>query len=406
MRQPKSSRLTVQARVLPCSVLLVVSALAFAFADVAGAAAASAHARGHRHARVVHRLWVKPQLRGLVDKDQQGPYALAQPFTTADPNELSQVAAAFSGIVVDETWAQLEPSRNQFTLAPLNRSLAAVRAYNRAHRAHPLRVKLRLWGGFTAPQWAKTLGDTTPVTFATHDNETTGRWWTAPYRAAWSQFQHRLAARFDSDPLVASVAVTSCATLTAEPFVQSPSLALHDELFADGWSSTAQADCLKGAFADYSGWRHTPIDFAFNPFTDYVPGKAEGTKDLTVMDELMMRCADLRRSTGRSCILSNHVLTATAPTISRSAPTYAEITALYNRHPAGTPVDLQTGPPNNFGDCAAIDAAIQYHSLSLELWPPSPNPKSFKGFAAYPEGELTSWATALSTQTPLRCPAS
>ena len=389
----------------------VALGLALLIATAAPATASAGHGTASRSVRRNHPLrhlsYVKPQFRGLVDKDQQGPYALGQPFPTANPNEIGAAADAFSGIVVDETWAQLEPAQNHFTLGPLTQSLDAVRAYNRAHPGHALRVKLRFWGGFTAPQWAKTLDGDAPVSFVTRGGMTTGRWWTSTYRAAWSRFQHRIATQFDTDPLIGSVAVTSCATLTAEPFVQSPGLPLHNELFADGWSNAAQANCLKGAFSDYSGWRHTPIDYAFNPFADYTKGKAAGTKDLTVMDDVMTRCADLRRSTGRSCILSNHDLTASAPTASRSAPAYAEITALYGRHPgAATPVDLQTGPPNNFGDCAAINASISYHALSLELWPPSPNPKGFKGFAAYPESELATWARALSSQTPLLCPAS
>jgi hypothetical protein len=347
------------------------------------------------------RTTVKPQNRGLVDKSSQTPYVLRQPFPTVNVGEIARYAAAFSGIVVNETWAQLEPSPGHFTLAPLTRSLAAVRAYNRAHPVHPLTVKLRLWGGFTAPGWAKTLGGTTPVTFSTPTaSGTTGRWWTAAYRAAWSTFQHRLAASFDGDPLIGSVAVSSCATLTAEPFVQSPNVALHDELFTDGWSSASQKRCLVGAFDDYSGWRRTAIDYAFNPFVTYTPPKAAGTPDMAFTDQVMTRCADLQRTTGRSCILTNHVLTS-AVLASRAAPVYTEIAALYAKHP--TPVDFQTGPPDNFGDCHAINLAITYHGLSLELWPPAANRKGFKGFTAYPVSELKSWAHALVTQKPLRC---
>lgn len=347
---------------------------------------------------------LKPQFAGLIDKSSQIPYLLRQPFSTVNVSEVAPDANAFSGIVVNETWAQLEPARGHFTLAPLRQSLAVIRAYNRAHPGHLLRVKLRFWGGFTAPGWAKTLGGTTPVTFATATaSGTTGRWWTAAYRAAWSQFQHRVADSFDSDPLIGSVAVSSCATLTAEPFVQSPQLALHNELFADGWSSSAQQRCLTGVFADYSGWKHTPIDYAFNPFSDYTPGKAAGTADLAFTDEVMTKCASLQPSTGRSCILTNHDLTSIAPTMSRSAPVYAEIQALYAKHPGRTPVDFQTGPPDNFGGCQAINVDIAYHGLSLELWPPSANPKGFKGFSAYPESELVSWAQALRTQHPLSC---
>ncbi len=344
---------------------------------------------------------VKPQFTGLLDKSSQTPYDLRQPFPTVDVAEVAGDAAAFSGIVVNETWAELEPGQGHYTLAPLLQSLAAVQAYNRAHPGHPLRVKLRLWGGFTAPDWAKTLGATTPVTFDTPTaTGTTGRWWTAAYRTAWSAFQHRLAGQFDTDPLIGSVAVSSCATLTAEPFVQSPDLALHDELFADGWSSAAQQACLNGVFSDYSGWNHTPIDFAFNPFVDYSPGKVAGTPDMGFTDAQMTRCAELQRTVGRSCILSNHDLVGGVSS-TRSAPVYTEIDALYT-HP-GIPVDLQTGPPDGFGGCDAIDVAVAYHAQSVELWPHAAAANGFKGFSAFPKSELSSWAHALRSGRPLAC---
>ncbi len=348
--------------------------------------------------------WIKPQILGLVDKSSQTPYLLRQPFGTVNVAEVAPDASAFSGIVVNATWAQLEPGPGHFTFAALRRSLGAVSAYNRVHPGHHLLVKLRFWGGFTAPPWAKALGGAPPVTFATPTaTGTTGRWWTRAYRSAWSGFQHRLAASFDADPLIGSVAVSSCATLTAEPFVQSPQLALHTELFAAGWSSPAQQRCLRGAFSDYSGWKHTPIDYAFNPFVAYTPGTNRGTRDLGFTDQVMTQCANLRRAAGRSCILTNHDLTQVAATTSRSAPIYGEIDALYNEQPGRTPVDFQTGPPNNFGDCQAINVAIAHHAQSLELWPPSGNSKGFQGFSAYPETELARWARALENRKQLSC---
>jgi hypothetical protein len=344
---------------------------------------------------------------GLVDKGTQAPYTHRVPWPTATPEEVAPDAATFSGFVVNETWAQLEPRRGHFTFAPLERSLAAVRAYNRAHRSHQLAVKLRFWGGFTAPAWAKTLGGKTPVSFAIPKNTgTTGRWWTPPYRAAWSTFQHRLGAQFDRDPLIRTVAVSSCSTLSDEPFVFSPNAALHAELFADGWSSAAQQQCLQGAFSDYSGWKHTPIEYTFNAFVSYTPGKVVGTPDLQFTDQVMTRCADLHTTAGRTCILSNHALQPTAATTSRGAPVYAEIRALYTKHSRQTPVGFQTFSPDTFGGCQAIDVAVAYHGQSVELWPPGPifhGTPIFKGFSAFPKSELVQWARAVQTHTALSC---
>jgi hypothetical protein len=374
------------------SALSALAPIAAGLALSGGVATASAHSI---------KPTVKPQIVGLVDKSSQASYVQRQAFPTVNVAEVAPDAAAFAGIVVNESWAQLEPAPGRFTFGPLRTSLAAVRHYNRVHPKHPLAVKLRFWGGFTAPGWAKTLGGLTPVTFMTPKaSGTTGRWWTPAYRAAWSKFQHRLAAAFDSDPLIRSVAVSSCATLTAEPFVQSPNLPLHTELFADGWTSTAQQQCLQGAFTDYAGWKHTPIDYTFNSFVFYTPGKQVGTPDLQFSDAVMTRCANLRRSTGRSCILSNHALDQTAASTSRSAPVYDEIAALWAKHPGRTPVDFQTNAPNTFGGCAGINVAVNYHAQSLELWPAS---AAFKGFSAYPKSQLVSWARALRTGKALAC---
>jgi hypothetical protein len=382
--------------------VLIVSCAGLALCGERTADASRVHDRPSTRSGHV-RSTVKAQIVGLVDKGSQRSYVLREPFPTVDVAQLTPDAAAFSAIVVNETWAQLEPSPGRYTLGPLRRSLAAVSAYNRAHPAHQLLVKLRFWGGFTAPEWAKTLNGTTPVTFDTPSaTGTTGRWWTAAYRSDWSAFQHTLAATYDDDPLIGSVAVTSCATLTAEPFVQSPSLALHDTLFADGWSSTAQQACLRGAFSDYSGWKDTPIDYSFNPFVSYAAGRQAGTPDLAFMDSVMSSCARLQARTGRSCILSNHAFTTVAPS-GRSAPTYTEISALYAEHPGRTPVDLQTGPPDNFGGCQAINTALRYHAQSLELWPPAANGTHFQGFSAYSVAQLTAWARALRTRHPLSC---
>jgi hypothetical protein len=52
---------------------------------------------------------------------------------------------AFAGIVVNQTWSQLEPSQGQFDFSTLDASLAAVSAYNTQHPDAPLAVRLRVF---------------------------------------------------------------------------------------------------------------------------------------------------------------------------------------------------------------------------------------------------------------------
>jgi hypothetical protein len=345
---------------------------------------------------------IKTQIVGLVDKGSEGPYHQGVPFPTANPDEIAPDAAAFSGIVVNESWAQLEAARGHYTFGPLTKSLDAVEAYNRAHPHHPLRVKLRIWGGFSAPQWAKTIAGPAVVfdTPAVH-SQTTGEWWKRAYEVAWSGFQHALAAKYDRDSLIGSVAVTSCATLTAEPFTFSPAPALTSELLGDGWSSAAQEDCLNRAFSDYAGWQDTPIDYAVNAFSALAPGTHFYHPDPEFSDELLMRCATLRSQDHRSCILSNHALTAGSgsPT-SRQASVYETIETLYQRERGKIAVDFQTNSPDNFGGCQAIDTAVAHHAESVELWPASP---IFKGFSAYTPSTLYGWARALRIRQQIDC---
>ncbi len=345
---------------------------------------------------------IKPQIVGLVDKGSEGPYHQGVPFPTADPDEIAPDASAFSGIVVNETWRQLEATRGHDTFGPLARSLDAVAAYNRAHPHHALRVKLRIWGGFSAPQWAKTIAGP-EVVFNTPSvqGQTTGEWWKRPYEAAWSSFQHALAAKYDADPLIGSVAVTSCATLTAEPFTFSPAPALSSELLGDGWSSADQEDCLNGAFSDYAGWQHTPIDYAVNAFSALTPGTHLYRPDPEFSDEILTRCATLRSQAHRGCILSNHALTAESgsPT-SRQASVYTTIQNLWKREHGKIAVDFQTNSPGHFGGCQAIDIAVAHHAESVELWPASP---IFKGFSAYTPSTLSRWARALRHRQRIDC---
>jgi hypothetical protein len=348
---------------------------------------------------------IKPLIAGLIDKGSQAPYTHGQPFPTVNLPEVRPYYAAFSGVVINETWAQLEPSQGNFTFDGVRKSLAAVSAYNRAHPSHQLRVKLRIFGGFAAPEWAKTM-EGPPIRIATKilasGTGTVGQWWKPGYRAAWSALQHSLAASFDGNRLIGSVAVSSCATLTAEPFVINLKSSVRGQLAADGWSWTAERQCLEGAFSDYSGWKRTSIDYTFNPLPSEAatavssgsgsttPSTAAGSNPaMSITSEVMSQCASLLSTSGRACVLSNHALRRSAAS-SPAAPVYSEIDKLYSRHRSSTTVDFQTFDQHS--SCPAIGVAVKHHALSVELWPPTAH---FRGYAAQSPATLFSWSRAL-----------
>ncbi len=130
-----------------------------------------------------------------------------------------------------------------------------------------------------------------PAHLPTNTGGTLGQWWKSGYRSAWASLQQALAARYDSNPVLREVAVSSCTTLTAEPFVMAPAtIALAT---ADGWTTAAQQACLDGAFKDYGPWMRTAIYYPMNPLSG----------SMTVTDEVMQRCASSSTSGGPSCVL-------------------------------------------------------------------------------------------------------
>ena len=92
----------------------------------------------------------------------------------------------------------------------IDQFLWQVRAYNRTYPKHPLAVKLRVWAGFMAPDWAKNIGGA-PISVTHNGNpHTIGRFWSPAYRKAFTNLQTLLAAKYDNDPLIREVAVTQC----------------------------------------------------------------------------------------------------------------------------------------------------------------------------------------------------
>jgi len=162
---------------------------------------------------------IKGPIRGLVS---MGAYHFVSdggdPVNTLVP--LNAKRGIFGGLVVVATWNQLQPTPDSQIGDdnPIDQALAQVRTYNRRNPEKPLGVKLRIWGGFEAPDWAKQLGGAPIETVHNGKARTVGRFWSPAYRQAWAQLQQLLAARFDNRSLIREVAVTSCMSFTAEPF--------------------------------------------------------------------------------------------------------------------------------------------------------------------------------------------
>jgi hypothetical protein len=310
-----------------------------------------------------------------------------------DVEILAPFAGSFGGMVINVTWEQLQPNGPGVLLAnnPIDQALAAIRTYNIQHSATPIAAKLRVWGGFTAPAWVKTstggpiqINATQPS--GKHQEGTVGLFWTAKYIDNWRGLQGLLAEKYDSEPLIKEIAVTSCASNTDEPFISWIDPKTVAVLHKYGYSDAAQQTCLTGAVNDYQAWKTTWIDFTFNPFmaTDSSP-KVVQNPAFTI--QVMESCASMG-----NCILSNHALNETVP--GPLNPIYEQIQRLYNQSTGLPPVDFQTASPKKINWCGAISTGINYHAKSIELWP------NFGGFTSMKPDFIENLANALANKTP------
>src|SRR5438874_7270444 len=135
---------------------------------------------------------LKPPIRGLID-----------PFGLPDTASEGPVHA----FVVNADWGELQPQKNGAiaTGNPIDQAIQRTRDSN-ARGAHIV-LKVRLFSGIHAPEWAKRLGGA-PFTVtdpASGRGGTVGRFWTDDFGAAYAQLQAKLAALYDSDPEVAEI---------------------------------------------------------------------------------------------------------------------------------------------------------------------------------------------------------
>jgi hypothetical protein len=133
--------------------------------------------------QAAHAEDVKVPIRGLVS---MGAYRFVgsggDPVNTLEP--LNAKPGIFGGLVVIASWKQLQPTPNSQIGDGnvIDQALAEVRAYNERNPERPLGVKLRVWGGFEAPEWAKQLGGPPIDTVHNGKVRTVGRFWGPLYR--------------------------------------------------------------------------------------------------------------------------------------------------------------------------------------------------------------------------------
>lgn len=316
----------------------------------------------------------KSLLRGLIDMQDISWHnvdnATPPPFDIAN---VDNFPGLFGGVVVNAAWNEMQPTAGgAVDFSYVDAAINAVQNYNSANPSAPIGIKLRIYGGSNAPTWAKNLPggpitiyrnpagcngktDTCPLTV--------GPFWTQAYIADWRAFQVAVANKYDTEPLIEAVAVTSCASQTDEPFVPTSGPVGKANLGAAGYSDTVEQACLTGAIDDYSAWKNTPVDFTFNIYSKFTGGL-----DPSFTQSVITLC---RQKRGSMCITDNHALSAPIGTATPD-PEYAMIQS------AGPPINFQTQSPAGM-QCLwtqTIGQGIAYGARAIEVWPET----KFDGF--------------------------
>ena len=150
---------------------------------------------------------LKPVLKGLLDREGQPP----APY----------LGTAVRGWVVKAYWKDLQPAPGG-PLAANNVIDQAVTAAQRLNAQNPslgLGLKLRVYTGIYAPDWAKSLGGSPVSVVDPQDQEqgTVGRFWTDDFGRAYADLERKLAERYDNVAEVREVVVSRCTTFFASP---------------------------------------------------------------------------------------------------------------------------------------------------------------------------------------------
>jgi hypothetical protein len=348
----------------------------------------------------------KQPIQGLIDLGQVSADNMHEPpYNTI--YFVCKRESAISGIVVNETWSNLQPSgvNGPLDTHTIDAALRTIAAYNASH-LHPLGVRLRVWAGIDAPVWAKSIGGTpivicdstavpatTPAPSAVVQvassptpcpavaERTIGPFWSSTYENAWSNVQLQLAKKYDANPEVNEVSVSSCSSLTSEPFVQPEDSFSRTNMIAAGYTDALYQACLASAIrGDYAqAWHNTIVDFSFNPFReiDDTPPQT----DLAFTENVMRAC---RRILKARCALLDEALAKytppPSPQPSQTPSTAQNYYAMWNyMQSLGGEVTFQTAAPpnlltawgsNSTGWNSAISLAHQFGASSVELFAP------------------------------------
>ena len=351
---------------------------------------------------------------GLVDMGVISFYDTSGAIPVFNVWELAPYKDSFSEIVLNVTWAQLQTSQTSLDTSFIDNAIQQVNAFNATYHVD-LGIKLRVWGGFTAPDWAKEINGA-PITITgqngvdpgSYASQTIGRYWTTDYISAWQSLQSALATKYDGTAVIRGISQTAGTSATDEPFVPlrvnaavSPNPAdgtVNEiaQLQMGGYHDTGEMLTLRAAIADYSQWSTTPLDYTMNNFHLYDGGTEQpaGNFTLAVLQQA--------RNSDRIVQAGNHAV---------SNPPYAQDSLVYGQlaqdaavSPREVGNSFQTNAPILLAGYAgwqgAVANGVAWNAGNIELWDFPTNPNTPNGFLSFTPAQLQGLAAMLSAGSP------
>jgi T5SS/PEP-CTERM-associated repeat protein len=330
-----------------------------------------------------------------------------------NPFELAQYATSFSEIVLNVTWAQLQTAQGSLDTSFIDNAIQQVNQFNSTYHTD-LGIKLRVWGGFTAPDWVKEINGA-PITVTgqnavdpgSYAPQTIGRFWTADYINAWQTLQNALATKYDGMAIIRGISQTAGAYATDEPFVPlktnaavSPNTAgtvnQIAQLQMGGFNDAGEMLTLRAAIADYSQWSTTPLDYTMNTFHLFDSGVElnGGNFTLAVLQQA--------RNSARIVQAGNHALRD--PLYSPDDVVYGQLANDAMVKPGSVSNSFQTAAPIILagypGWQAAVGQGVLLNAGNIELWDFPTNAGVPNGFLSFSAAELQGLASILAAGSP------
>jgi len=285
-------------------------------------------------------------------------------------------AGLIGGIVATVPWADLQsaPGSQLPTGNAIDQAISVAKAFNAAHPATPIYVKVRIIAGIGAPMWAKTLDGFRPVKVtntASGQSGTVGPFWTAAYAAAYADLQAKLAVRYDAEPLVRDVTVSQCMTVFAEPFQRDEDFT---GFYAQGYTVAADQACLRQQIDAHRIWKHTHQSLSFNPYRPWQLDQSGGiSQSLMSEDFVLQEMRYCRTALGALCTLENNSIRFSfigmQSAAAQAAPQARQYAVMYRAIASmGPAITFQTAGPRTVGNLpATVRWAVSLGANSVEI---------------------------------------